>query len=262
MKNINTYLSEKLHLKKGMIPTRGEIGTPKTNDEWKDVVEIYFMEWANYEMKKGKKDVDFDNIYGWIINNIKDNRFNPYSNLPFNFLCYLEEHHGLKRKRLYEKLHLNKNIKGEMSTREKVWNVHTGDTVLMIRRLEDNSRKGVVIELEICKVDNIFDDKIYVISKETGQLVNVEFEFENHQNQASRIPGTFAFGIDNKYDGITYWAALIRLDKALIMLNYTKRSPVRYRSMFNGYHVSEKQIKQLGKNWMDKFIDELNESNR
>ena len=111
-------------------------------------------------------------------------------------------------------------------------------------------------------IDIITDDKISVISKDTGKIVDIEFEFDNHQASTTRISGSFAFGIDHKAHGKVYWAALIKKDKALRMLKIVKQHQNAGKSnynVFNGFRVSIVQRHKIGKNWVDIFTDKLND---
>lgn len=160
-----------------------------------------------------------------------------------------------------EKLHLNKNQYKKMTVRQKTWDVHRGDTVLMIKRVNNETNFTITIMPEVCIVDAIIGNDIFVTNKETGKSVDIKFDFDNHQKSSSRITNTFAFGVDHVEQGVSFWAALMKKDKALPLLKTLERKKANgiktNINIFNGYTVTKK----LDKNWVNKFIDELNESN-
>ena len=159
-----------------------------------------------------------------------------------------------------EKLHLNKDSKKPSSIRQQAWHVKTGDTVLMLKRVEDENN-NITIVLELCTIDIIDGDSVTVKSKETGKIINIEFELENHQHSTSRISGSFAFGIYKIEGGKKYWAALMTPKRAIDRFNFSKSFNARSRKRreFDGYAVSKKQLDELGKDWAKKFISELSE---
>ena len=95
MKRIDTYLTEKLHLRKDSTLTT-KVKAPKTREEYVEFVKEYFREWSEWEHEhnyhtKGTpfNEKNFKKSYDDMISYAKDPYFYPPNIWPIKFMEYM-----------------------------------------------------------------------------------------------------------------------------------------------------------------------------